>query len=253
MIDEKYIELINKDIDKEITRKEKTLLESYLKSNPEARNLYDELVISENLLDKLPDNDPSVNLKKQILNSLDKNKYSRANKYSTFRTFIHKTIFQTRYKIAFTFTLGLLAGLLFYSLLFNNQSTENHNNIYGTIGINSEVIKSIPVEASNIGGKLDIKWINNNLGLDFSLNSPEQYNLALKFNPDKTKFDNISFYGKNKIKLDSEDNILKLSESGNHNYMLLFSLNEEMTVNFNLQISRGGNIIFEKDIVVINK
>ena len=42
MIDEKYIELINKDIDKEITRKEKTLLESYLKSNPEARNLYDE-------------------------------------------------------------------------------------------------------------------------------------------------------------------------------------------------------------------
>ncbi|MFZ0453249.1 MAG: hypothetical protein WCE54_18405 [Ignavibacteriaceae bacterium] len=252
MIEEKYIELINKDIDKEITQKEKTLLELYLKSNPEAQNLYDEYVKSENLLEKLPDNDPSVNLKIQILNSIDKNKYSRVKKNSLFRIFIHRTIFQTRYKIAFTFTLGLLAGLLIYSLLFNNQTTK-HNNIYGTIGINSEVIKSIPVEASNIGGKLDIKWINNNLGLDFSLNSPEQYNLALKFNPDKTKFDNISFYGKNKIKLDSEENILKISESGNHNYMLLFSLKAEMTVNFNLQISRGGNIIFEKEIVVINK
>jgi len=99
---------------------------------------------------------------------------------------------------------------------------------------------------------LDIKWINNNLGLDFALNSPEQYNLALKFNPDKTKFDNISFYGKNKIKLDSEDNILKLSESGRHNYMLLFSLKAKMTVNFNLQISRAGNMLFEKEIVVVN-
>jgi hypothetical protein len=252
MIDEKYIELINKEIDKEINPKEKALLHEYLNSNSEAKNLYDELIASENLLDRLPDNDPSVNLKKQILNSLDKSKYSRVEKHSRFRTFIYQTIFQTRYKIAFTFTLGLLAGLFIYSLLFNNQATE-HNNIYGTIGINSEVIKSIPVEASNIGGKLDIKWINNNLGLDFSLNSPEQYNLALKFNPDKTKFDNISFFGKNKIKLDSEENILKLSESGNHNYLLLFSLKAEMTVNFNLQISRGGNIIFEKEIVVINK
>ena len=252
MIDEKYIKLINKDIDKEITQKEKDLLESYLKSNPEAQNLYDELVSSESLLDKLPDNDPSLNLKKQILNSLDKNKYSRVKKHSQFRTFIYQTIFQTRYKIAFTFTLGLLAGLLIFSLFFSNQTTEN-NNIYGTVGINCEVIKSIHVEASNIGGKLDIKWINNNLGLDFSLNSPEQYNLALKFNPDKTKFDKISFYGKNKIKLDSEEDMLKLSESGNHNYMLLFSLETEMTVNFNLQISRGGNLIFEKDIVVINK
>ena len=252
MIDEKYIELINKDIDKEITQKEKDLLESYLKSNHEAQNLYDQLVSSESLLDKLPDDDPSVNLKKQILNSLDKNKYSRIKKHSRFRTFIYQTIFQTRYKIAFTFTLGLLAGLLIFSLLFNNQATE-HNNVYGTIGINSEVIKSIPVEASNIGGKLDIKWINSNLGLDFSLNSPEQYNLALKFNPDKTKFDNISFYGKNKIKLDSGEDMLKLSESGNHNYLLLFSLKAEMTVKFNLQLSRKGNIIFEKEIVVINK
>ncbi|MEJ2614969.1 MAG: hypothetical protein P8Z35_08425 [Ignavibacteriaceae bacterium] len=252
MIDKKYIELINKEIDKEITPKEKAILHEYLSSDSEAKNLYNELFASENLLDTLPDNDPSVNLKKQILNSIDKDRYSRVKKDSTFSKFIHQTLFQTKYKIAFTFTLGLLAGLLIYSLLFNNQATEN-NNIYGTIGINSEVIKSIPVEASNIGGKLDIKWINNNLGLDFSLSSPEQYNLALKFNPDKTKFDNISFYGKNKIKLDSEEDMLKISESGNHNYLLLFSLKAEMTVNFNLQISRGGNLIFEKQIVVINK
>jgi hypothetical protein len=252
MIDKKYIKLINKEIDKEITPKEKDLLHEYLNSNSEAKNLYNELFASENLLDRLPDNDPSENLKKQILNSIDKNRYSPVRKESTFSNFIHQILFQTKFKIAFTFTLGLLAGLLIYSLFFNNEATKN-NNIYGTIGINSEVIKSIPVEASNIGGKLDIKWINNNLGLDFSLNSPEQYNLALKFNPDKTKFDNISFYGKNKIKLDSEENILKLSESGNHNYLLLFSLKAEMTVNFNLQISRGGNLIFEKDIVVINK
>jgi hypothetical protein len=252
MIEKKYIELINKDIDKEITQKEKALLESCLSSNPEAKNLYDELQASESLLDRLPDRGPSVNLKKQILNSIDRNRYSRTKMFSPFRNFIHQAVFQTKYKIAFTFALGLLAGLFIYSVLFNNNQSAVSSGIYGTIGLNSEVIKTIPVETSNILGKLDIKWINNNLGLDFALNSPDQYDLALKFNPDKTKFDNISFYGKNKIKLDSEDNILKLSDSGRHNYQLLFSLKAKMTVNFNLQISRAGNMLLEKDIVIVN-
>ena len=254
MIDKKYIELINKEIDKEITLKEKALLHEYLNSNKEAKNLYDQLLASENLLDQLPDNDPSVNLKKQILNSIDQSRYTPVKKYSKFSNFIHQTIFQTKYKIAFTFTLGLLAGLLIYSFLFNNTPLTENYDLYGTIGFNNtELIKSIPVESSNILGKVEFLRSYNHLGIEFTLNSQDPCDLTLKYNQDNLSFDNISFYGKNKIKLDSEEDMLKISESGNHNYLLLFSLKAEMTVKFNLQLSRKGNIIFEKEIVVINK
>lgn len=253
MIDKKYIELINKDIDKEITPKEKALLHEYLNSNTEAKNLYDQLLASENLLDELPDNDPSVNLKKQILNSINKSRYTPVKKYSTFSNFIHQTIFQTKYKIAFTFTLGLLAGLLIYSFLFNNsQLTENYD-LYGTIGFNNtELVKSIPVESSNILGKVEFLRSYNHLGIEFTLNSQDPCDLTLKYNQDNLSFDNISFYGKNNIKLDSENNIVRLSESGSHNYRLIFSLKTILPADFNLQISRAGNTILEKDIVISN-
>ena len=253
MIDKKYLELINKDIDKVITSKEKALLKEYLDSNSEAKSLYDELFATENLLDKLPDNDPSVNLKKQILNSIDKRRYSSNKNYSVFRHYIHQTIFQAKYKIAFTFTLGLLAGLFIYSFLLNNNQVTGNSDFYGTIGIsNYELVESIPLETSAIFGKVEILRSNNHLGIEFNLNSQDPYNLTLKYNQDNTSFDNISFYGKNNIKLASEKNMLRLSDSGSHKYRLIFLKNDQTPADFSLLITRAGNKIFEKEIVVNN-
>jgi len=251
MIEKKYIELINKDIDREITPKEKAILEEYLNSNSEAKNLYEELCTTESFLDKLPDKDPTVNLKKNILNSIDKNRYSKVKKYSPKKGIVQQIIFQTKYKIAFSFTLGIIAGLLIYAYFFTNPHAINNNDIYGTIGLNNaEMIESIPVKTLNILGKVNIKRADNNLRLDFDLNSPEQYDLTLKYNTDKVKFENISLSNKNKIKLDAENSLIKLSDSGIHKYQMLFSLKNEVPVNFNLQISRTGNKVFEQEITI---
>lgn len=61
----KYIELMNKDIDKTITFSEKEELNQYLTENPDANLLYNELLKTENLLDKIPEGEPSINLKRR--------------------------------------------------------------------------------------------------------------------------------------------------------------------------------------------
>ena len=76
MIDQKYLELINKDIDDTISAPEKEVLDEYLKINPEAYSMHQELMEMDKLLDKLPDNDPSDSLKARILNSIDFNRYT---------------------------------------------------------------------------------------------------------------------------------------------------------------------------------
>ena len=251
MIEKKYIELINKDIDKEISPNEKTILEEYLNSNAEAKNLYEELCITESLLDKIPDKEPTLNLKKNILNSIDKARYSRVQKHSYPEGFIGQIIFQTKYKIAFSFTLGILAGLLIYAYFFVNPHTINNNDISGTIGLNdARLIKSIPVNTFNILGNVNIKRINDNLSFDFNIGSPDQYNLTLKYDPDKVKFENISLGNNNSIKFDSENSLIKFSDSGIHKYRLIFSLKNEVPVDFNLEISQKGNKVFEQEIAI---
>jgi hypothetical protein len=251
MIKEKLIELINKDIDGEITPGEKIKLNEYLNSNSEARNLYEELKNTEDLLDCLPDSDPSYNLKKQILNSIDMNRYLKSDKNSRVKDFIQKIIFQTKYKIAFSFTFGLLAGLLIYSFLFSSNPTIKNGDVLGTIGLsNTETFKSIPINISNIMGKLNIQRFDNNMGFDFNLDSPENYDLSLNYNPNKVNFDNISFYNKNNIKLDLDNNIIRLSNTGKHDYHLAFSLKTKSPVYFNIIITRGEKNLFEKQIKI---
>ncbi|MEE9429918.1 MAG: hypothetical protein V3V16_02690, partial [Melioribacteraceae bacterium] len=62
MIKPKYIELINKDIDKIVSTSEKKILEKYLSQNEEAKILHKELLRTEELLDTLPETEPSENL-----------------------------------------------------------------------------------------------------------------------------------------------------------------------------------------------
>ena len=50
MIDKNMIDLINKDIDKTISSSEKEKLSEYLKKNPDANALYNELLKSEHML-----------------------------------------------------------------------------------------------------------------------------------------------------------------------------------------------------------
>ncbi|MCB0753910.1 MAG: hypothetical protein KDC52_20735, partial [Ignavibacteriae bacterium] len=75
MIQPEYIELMNKDIDKIISASEKKKLDKYLKENEEAKILHKELLRTEELLDTIPENVASENLKKRILNSIDYNMY----------------------------------------------------------------------------------------------------------------------------------------------------------------------------------
>ena len=71
MIDQKYIELINHEIDGVITPKQKSMLDNYLKKNPQAEKLYQELIATSKIIDQIPAIEPSENLKKRIMNSID--------------------------------------------------------------------------------------------------------------------------------------------------------------------------------------
>src|ERR1039457_7000151 len=107
MVDQKYFELINKEIDNTISASEKELLDRYLKSNPEACVMSQELAETEKLLDKMPDKDPSVSLKQRILNSIDFDRYGYKKKRSI-AGYFSAAFSGPRKKLTTSFAFGLL-------------------------------------------------------------------------------------------------------------------------------------------------
>ena len=82
MIDTKYIELIHREIDGLNSAHESAELQRFISSSHEAKDLYDELVAVSHMLHEIRSVDPSPNVKKIILNSIDTSRYTAINKQS---------------------------------------------------------------------------------------------------------------------------------------------------------------------------
>jgi hypothetical protein len=232
MVNQKYLELINKDIDNNISAYEKELLDNYLKTNPEAHALHQDLFEIENLLDKLPENDPSENLKKRILSSIDFNRYASKKRKSIGEYFI-AAFTGLRKKTTVSFAVGMVTGIIVLSIVFYASYYNNFprtNNVFGTIGIaDSELLKSVEVNALDIGGKIEIKKVANQYGVYVNLKSSKEYTLQIELDKSSWKVGN---------------------KSDNSPYSLLLSANESYPHKLLLKIFRDDSKLFERAIVL---
>lgn len=183
----KYIELVNKDIDKSISVSEKEKLDQYLNENPEAKLLYKEYVKADKVLDYIPDTDPSENLKKKIFNSIDYNLYSNRKKHSNSTSDIYSVFSRFNYKLAASFVLGIITGCLILFAVFYNSTEMEGSKVFGTMASDKSVaVKTINVSTHDISGSISIGKGLRYYGFNADLKSKDQFNFQII--PDSDKF-----------------------------------------------------------------
>jgi hypothetical protein len=248
MIDSKYIELMNKEIDNVITKEERIKLHEYLASNEYAKGYFNELLLTNNYLNEIPDEDPSENLKKSIINSIDFNKYSpKVKSKSSWNYF-----FNPKLKLVYTFAVGLLAGLIIYGVISNYTNKFNTEEMSGTIGLENKtvsLVKQIPVKISNISGKIEITKQGNKFWLNIDLESSQKYNIIVAY-PDEVRFKNINPAPGCTFTCNIGKNNIVTSNSGIQNYSLLFSQFNLPATKLNLMISQSGKIIYNHNLTL---
>jgi hypothetical protein len=256
MIDKKYLELIHKDIDKVITPREKEALDSYLRANPEADELYRDLAESENLLDSLPQIEASENLKKRILNSIDYNRYAPKAKKNYIKSFL------TARKPGFTlsFSLGLIAGIFLIALFISNPgliNTFDQKDVSGTMGLyNAQQVGSFNIDVNGVIGSVEIIKGSHkssssayHYGFAVDLSSSGTYDFEVRFDPSSTTLEHMTSPDSDNIQLDEQDGSIHISSAGDNTYSLLFS-SKETSGTFTLKISRNGTDLYERQVFV---
>lgn len=237
MIDQKYLELINKDIDHAISNSEKELLDAYLKTNPEASTMHQELTEIEKLLDKLPDNDPSESLTPRILNSIDFQRYSHKNRRNI-KEYFSAAFIGPRRKLTASFAMGLVAGIIllsviFYASFYNNVS--DVKNVLGTMGLSeSQVVEALNVNTDGISGKIDIIKAANQYAVYIDLRSSEKYTIQIELDKEILKIDNLA------------------EQTNNSPYSLVISAKESSTHRFLITILREDRKLFERKFSLTN-
>jgi hypothetical protein len=247
-IDKKYVELINKEIDHLTTSDEKVELQKYLQANKAAKDYFDGLNLTNDYLDRLPDQEPSENLKKQIVNSIDFNRYSPKPKKQSAWGFL----FAPKFRLAFTFAFGLIVGIIIYAALVNNSNTVNIDDIYGTIGINNDganTISELPLNFSDITGNIELKGIDRNFWFNLDLNSKQDFDIVISY-PAGVKFDNLRLGTAKNIEVSKGQNFIKTTNSGVQKYSLLFTQNGSEPSNIKIQIIQSGNTVYDHNLLI---
>jgi len=110
-MEERIIQLINADIDGEITSSERQELESVLESSADARDMRSELLKLNNLLDSMPMKEPPTDLSHKILDQIKlpagKKTFSLAGLFSSFQPVT----------VGVAFAAGLLVTVSFYEMI----------------------------------------------------------------------------------------------------------------------------------------
>jgi hypothetical protein len=250
MIEKKYIELMNKKIDRIITDDEVVELNHYLSANENAKKYFNELHLTNEYLNQISDPEPSENLKKQITNSIDFSKYSSPwEKKSIWNIF-----YFPKAKFAYTFAAGLIAGIIIISIFYNSPNNFDNKDVYGTIGIentDTNLIKEIPVKLSNVSGKIQLRRLKDNFWFDVNLDSSQKIDFTITY-PNNIEFKSINPGKDNNIEFSKRENFIKATNTGVQQYKLMFSQNGIASSLILIQIMQSGNIIFE-DKVSLNK
>lgn len=252
MIDRKYQELINKEIDKTISPAEKETLDKYLKSNPEADLFYHDLLKTESLLDNLSERDPSVSLKPRILNSLDYNYYSNANKKFSLIQYIPNIFSNSKTKIAASFAVLAIAVVIILLFYFPNyENTLEVNNTIGTIGFsNSTVVESFNVNSNDISGKVDVLKGENLYAFDINLTSLSDYIIQIQYDNNKIHLEESSLPDFKNVHVEKSPGLVKITGFDSESYALVFKIKELLPEKVTIQIFQKDKRILEKEILL---
>jgi hypothetical protein len=247
MMDEKYIELINREIDNEITPDEKVRLHYHLAESKTAQGYYEEMKLTCESLNRINDPLPSENLKKQIVNSIDFNRYTpkpaKAHAWNLNRIFSLRT--------AYTFAAGLIAGIIIYSLFTMNSGNIPPDEVSGTIGVATKAVtvKEIPINLPSLKGNIAVQEQGSNFRFIIYSSSSQPVDFIISY-PDEVQFESIKPAKTGDIKIFSGKNYIKTSISGSQQYTLMFSSTGSVPSPVHLSLVQSGNTIYECNLTL---
>lgn len=255
MIDKKYIELINKEIDGLNSQKDSAKLKEYLAKNSEAQNLYDDLVKLSHTLRRVNDFDPPPNLKKHILNSIKWNKYTFKEK----RNFLIPPIPSIRFKFNFvyTFSAGLIVGIIIYSIFLNKilkTTSLDISHLTGTLIINDSSLKFETTEQLEINlkegyGTLNIKNAENLVLAELYLTTQKQIEVVLEYAEQDMILNSLTHLNQKGIHANIGDNYIKINHTGDHKYIFIFKDKTSAITPISFKVFSDGTLLYEKTIL----
>ena len=180
MVDERTLDLINADVDGELTPEQSQELDAILEASADARAMRAELLRLTNLLDNQPAVNPPADLAQNILQQIKwpepAGSFSLAGLFSSFQPAT----------AGLAFAAGLLATVSFYELAPDNSPGIDTAGMVGTMVANPEnrgtdLADSLSFSEPGVTGSVSLQAGKDVFALEFNLDSSEEVEIEVAF------------------------------------------------------------------------
>jgi len=202
MIDERYIELINKELDGFNTEAESKKLEDFLSDNAEALQYYDELLRAASVLKRIEEVEPPSFLKTHILNSV---KALPAPTQTGFGWINHLLdLFRQRPVVRYTvvFASGLCVGILLLVVAdqWRQEEMPDTAKVSGSMVLPRELsslqkIDSVVLDGSGFRSFFKTLRGDRNITVECTITASENLRVELSADLDELKFVGVNRLG----------------------------------------------------------
>lgn len=255
MIEKRYIELINGEIDGANAPEESSELRRYLETHPEAQRYYDELKDIGQTFAEMKDLDPPKSLRETILASVARR--SRRPRRESYLARIRERLMpQARPRYAFAFATGVLVGFCVFALssvVMLRETESRADRLYGTLTTDreaTEILSSecIPFDLPQLYGGACVEHSTAVVQANLDLSTDEEIHVVFEYD-DLLRFEGLRALDESDHTMHVEGNRAELTHLGECDYVLVFSDRSSSGSPIRLSVIAQDGLIFEKSIV----
>jgi hypothetical protein len=255
MIEKRYIELINGEIDGANGPEESSELRRYLDTHPEARRYFDELTQIGRTFAGMKDLDPPRGLRETILASVAA-RSGRPKRESYIARIRERLMPQAQPRYAFAFVTGVLVGFCVFavsSLVLLRGTEDRADRLYGALMTGqapTEILSSecIPFDLPHLYGGACIEHSTALVQANLDLSTDEEVRVVFEYD-ELVHFEELKALDESDYTMHVEGNRAELRHVGECDYVLVFSDGRRSGSPIRLSVADEDGVIFEKSIV----
>ncbi|MGB5256407.1 MAG: hypothetical protein WBN07_02505 [Woeseiaceae bacterium] len=245
-IDQKYIDLINADLDGEIGDSDRIDLQAFLSQNAEGRALHDELSALATTLDAVEALEPPPHLRHLIMESVRPAPAARR------RPGFMQTLFATpAVGYAATFAAGVLLTL---GLVNSGQiSISAFDDVTGLVGsvadpVQADTVGSISIDETSIAGTVALRSSGSMLILDFDLVALEPIEIEADYTDKTIWFNGFAQLESSGTTVSAETGRVRLGMEGKRRYAVYLQNLGGRNTTVNLRFKADGRVVHEASL-----
>lgn len=246
-IDPKIVELMNADIDGEISPADKDTLEAMMAESPEAQAMHAELSGLSSSLDELPDLDAPPYLIHTIMAKIPKSESQDRP-----GNFLRGLFAAPALRYAAMFAAG---SVLTLSLVSSDQVSERaFTDVTGLVGtISSEVpvgpgIQTLQIDRTDVAGHITLRSNGPLLIVDFDLVSNGPIDIVASYADQSVWFNGFAQLESPGASISAESGRISMKINGKRRYALYLHNAGDRNVSINLRFISDGEVVYDTDI-----